>query len=160
MKNIFLIVAILLCGVSSAQTSQTFKKVTATKVVTDSLDVDVITGSFFSQGSYLPTDSTKTNITSLTLDSAFYTKFGNVVTVSGTFTIEPASAAATSFYISLPIGMNVLGDTYYVGGAANAYSVNENGAVIYGTQLRAIIQFRATSTGARVMSYTYSYRLQ
>lgn len=115
----------------------------------------------FQEGVYLPDDSLSTNLTDLTIDSAFYTRVGNIVTVSGTFTASPTTGSGnTFFYMSLPISMQSLGDTYFVGGTFNAYSAQRGGAIIYGSQNRAVFQYQAGGTTTLVFSYTFSYRLR
>lgn len=115
----------------------------------------------FQEGVYLPDDSLSRNLTDLTIDSAFYTRVGNIVTVSGTFTAYPTTGSGnTFFYMSLPISMQSLGDTYFVGGTFNAYSAQSGGAIIYGSQNRAVFQYQAGGTTPLVFSYTFSYRLR
>lgn len=173
MKKLILIAILAIISASvEAQVSPVFRKVTvdtiqarndSSIVFADSIKFsngDALFGGVGS-GKYLPTDSLATNIDAVTIDTAFYYQVGNVVTVSGTLTIDPtAGAAPTFFYMSLPINMRVVGDTYFVGGVFHAYSVDEGGAVVFGTQQRALFQYFDTGTAANVFSYTFSYRLE
>ncbi|TNE80834.1 MAG: hypothetical protein EP332_06340 [Bacteroidetes bacterium] len=114
----------------------------------------------FEQGVYLPTDSASTNIDAITLDSAFYTVVGNVVTVHGNVIIDPtATLSPTYTYINLPV-QTVLGDTYWVSGQANSYQFNEHGAFAYGSSTRVVLQLLPTDTGSRTLSYQFSYRIR
>ncbi len=114
----------------------------------------------FDQGVYLPVDSAESNTDGVVPDTAFYTRVGNVVTVSGVIEIDPTvTLTPTFFYVNLPVfpanwAVNRAGGTF------DAYIVNEGGAVIMAGPTSVLFQYLPTATGANNFSYTYSYRIQ
>jgi len=54
-------------------------------------------------GTYTPTISSTTNVTSSTARQSFYKRIGNIVTVSGVITMYVTANAYTELTISLPI---------------------------------------------------------
>jgi hypothetical protein len=133
---------------------------------TDSILVKASTGQVsampFTQGVYLPVDSAGSNIDGVTPDTAFYSRVGNVVTVSGVVEIDPTTTLTpTFFYMNLPIFQSTT-STNRAGGTFAAYIVNESGAIVTDgtTPTSVLFQFNPTATGANIFSYTYSYRIQ
>lgn len=136
-------------------------KNTPTASVTDNLlninSSGEITATAFSQGVYLPTDSLRTNVTTLTLDSAMYTRVGNLVTVSGVLTIDPTAGGDLSFYLSIPIASNMASP--FVSGNIMSGAILEVGTVLFGTTQKVFVQFVANNTTTS-MTYTFTYRIQ
>lgn len=133
---------------------------------TDSLMTKKSTGQVgamaFTQGVYLPTDSASSNVDVVTLDSAFYTRVGDVVTVSGIFEIDPTTTATpTYFYMSVPINREENGDVFWVSGFANSYQFNEHGAITFESNTnRVIVQFLPTDVNSRFMNFSFQYKIR
>ena len=112
-------------------------------------------------GTYTPAQvSTNTNITSITHVGAQYSRVGDVVTVSGQATVNPASAAAFSIRMSLPINSN-LGSSFELAG----YLRNASGSVeatIFADTANdcAFISGVATATGGTNSYYQFTYRVK
>jgi hypothetical protein len=131
---------------------------------TDSVLVKASTGQVmampFEQGTYSPTDSGSANLDDVTIDTAMYSRIGNIVTVAGAVTLDATTTATTTFfYMSLPIPP-ANWNTNRAGGTFNAYSVNEGGAILMGVPDRVIFQLFPADTGPNVYSYTFTYRIQ
>lgn len=77
----------------------------------------------FSYGTYTPTLTAVSNVAALTPNECQFMRVGNVVTVSGTLSVDPtAGATFTEFGISLPIASN-LASQWQLGGTGGALDV-------------------------------------
>lgn len=92
----------------------------STKIATTAyVDAAVSTGT---SGTYTPTLTNTTNITTSTAHKSQYTRVGNIVTVFGSITIETGSGTTTAMGISLPISSN-LATEYDLNGSAGTTNI-------------------------------------
>lgn len=112
-------------------------------------------------GTYTPTRSAETNLDSnVTMTQAQYLRVGETVTVSGRFTADPTSGAATSFEITLPIASDI-GAIEDVAGVAFCGGIAGQGAEVIGVVANntAKIQWVAVDTTSKVWSFHFSYQV-
>lgn len=110
-------------------------------------------------GTYTPTATNVTNITSSTPNNATYTRVGNVVSVNGTITVTETLAVASQVDISLPVASN-LGAATDLNGVATMDSTASVNMYIKGdaTNDRASIFFTAAGVGqTSTIYYHFSY---
>lgn len=110
-------------------------------------------------GTYTPTLTNVTNITSTTAQNATYTRMGSTVTVYGSFDVTTTLAVASQVDISLPVASNLAAatDLNGMGQAGSAIAAN---AVVSGnsTNDRASINFIGLAvSGAGRIYYSFSY---
>lgn len=121
----------------------------------------VVAGSStIASGTYTPTLTNVTNITSSTADKFQWMRVGNVVTVSGRVNIQNTATGASELGISLPIASDIGATTDCVGSAPGSTSgiLDDVGWVIGdATNNRAAMQSTAVGTGAHDhwVSFTY-----
>jgi len=114
-------------------------------------------------GTYTPTVANQSNITSVSVQAAQYMRVGNVVAVSGECTITPASAAAATFSLSLPVAVTgVLGETHKVAGVCSVPGADiaprVRGSGLAAPQV-AWISDTYPGTSGDVSSYQFTYLL-
>jgi len=114
-------------------------------------------------GTYTPTLTNGTNVSSSTAYTCQYMRVGNVVTVSGRIDVTmTASNTATEISVSLPIVSNFSG-TENLGGTGNGVGANApNGVKIEAdtTNDRATYTFdTGGSGGARKISFSFTYQI-
>lgn len=98
------------------------------------------TNQYIASGTYTPTLTNTTNITSSSASVCQWLRVGNVVTVSGKATVEPTSTGTvTRLGISLPIASGLASSTEL--GGAGTYN---------GTNLRDVVCFAGDATNDRV----------
>ena len=113
-----------------------------------------------SSGTYTPTLTNDTNVSSSSVSGANYSKVGNIVTVSVRGTVHYTSAVTTILKISLPIVSSLNGQ--YSGGVATIQGtgiVHCSGEVGVDSTTEATLLFHATSadyTGIFNVIFTYS----
>lgn len=113
-----------------------------------------------SSGTYVPTISNTTNVTSSSANQCFYTRQGNIVTVYGSASITPTSATNTRFHVSLPPSLPatdfisdadlsgiVSGDQFQYGFAIGSPSLDV-------ADLRALF---TSTTGAYRVTFNFQY---
>jgi hypothetical protein len=115
-----------------------------------------------SSGTYTPTITNVLNVSSSSIPyTCYYSKVGNIVTVSGIIDITPtASGAATSLYLSLPISIGTPSTSKFISGVATS---TNNGAVLgmFGqSYLNAHITYVSTSTFLNEFNFTFTYEVQ
>jgi len=120
-----------------------------------------ITADNLLSGTYTPTLTNGTNVSSSTAYTCQYMRVGNVVTVSGRIDVTmTASNTATEISVSLPIVSNFSG-TENLGGTGNGVGSNSpNGVKIEAdtTNDRATYTFdTGGSGGARKISFSFTY---
>ena len=120
-----------------------------------------ISASNLTSGTYTPTLTNGTNVSSSTAYTCQYMRVGNVVTVSGRIDVTmTASNTATEISVSLPIVSNFSG-TENLGGTGNGVGSNSpNGVKIEAdtTNDRATYTFdTGGSGGARKISFSFTY---
>jgi hypothetical protein len=122
---------------------------------------------YLASGTYTPTLTNQANIASLTSAVCQYIRVGNVVTVTGSVTVDPTTANTFSgFYISIPIASTFTTLTQCSGtavGVINSAAQLPAGGIRADTVAgnRAICQFTCpASVAANVWSFTFSYLVQ
>lgn len=123
--------------------------------VTSPVDAD---GNVFS-GTYTPTLTNTSNISSSTSFSAQYMRVGDVVTVSGAVSVDPVATNNTQLNISLPIASNI--DSAQNLGGTGADNTLTQFSRMYGdsTNNNAILQFIASDLTSRTHSFSFTYRI-
>lgn len=114
-------------------------------------------GSF--SGIYQPIGRLVTNLDGVGCDPTMYTRVGDVVTVSGLFTVNPTAAGLCEGNISLPIKTYPIWD-YQLAGVASAID-NIDHAGIYAdiVNLEARFSWIASVTSQYKMFFTFSYMI-
>lgn len=115
-----------------------------------------------STGTYTPTLTNTTNITSATATTTRWFRIGNMVHVSGRVTITPTSAAtASELQISLPVASNFTNTDQCTGtGASEGVSGQSVGQFLSdATSDQARLLFLANSTGGRFWSFAFDYEV-
>ena len=117
-------------------------------------------GNVFS-GTYTPSLNNTTNIASSTAAVCQYMRVGNVVTVSGTVTIDPTSTGRIVMGFSLPIasaiaGANEVGGTFASSGTT---TVNVGSVTGDATNDRATFDGIANDAASRVYGFSFTYRI-
>jgi len=116
-------------------------------------------------GTYTPTFTPVTNILSgsITGTLAMYTRIGNTVEVSGTFTCTPTLIGNTTFTISLPVASNMT-VSYDLSGqyaSANLVSVGNVGITGNPTTDLATVSFSSLlALGTATVPYNFTYRVK
>jgi hypothetical protein len=124
-------------------------------------NANAVTGTatqYIASGTYTPTLSNISNANSLSGNAAQWLRVGNVVTVSGTFTVTPAVSTAIIIGVTLPIPSNISGNT--LAGAAGLVQGTSVGAgFVFGDSGADAAQVAVTgvSVAASTVSYTFSY---
>lgn len=112
-------------------------------------------------GTYTPTLTNVTNITTSTAFTCQYLVIENTVTVSGKVSVDTAGAGAAELGISLPVASDFTAEEQ-CGGNANTISGTHNGAGILAdaTNDRASMQWNAAGVGgARTWSFSFTYQI-
>jgi hypothetical protein len=120
----------------------------------------LLTGLNVASGSYTATLTNGTNVGSSTFNSAYYTRVGNIVTVTMYITIDPTSTGATDIGISLPVASNLASGNDLIGHGTctqvPAQTVTMGGDT---SNDRANLVFVATDTNAQAFYFTFTYRI-
>ena len=115
-----------------------------------------------SSGTYTPTLTNTTNVTSSTAYVCTYLRVGNTVTVSGRFDIQPTTTALNTLMgLSLPVASNFT-TADQAGGCGIAPGGSSQGAAILSdaTNDRASVQFKAVGTVALIaINFTFTYQV-
>lgn len=116
----------------------------------------------FSSGTFTPTTSNLSNLTSVTPQLAAYLQFGSLCFVFGTFGASVTAAAASGFNFSIPIASTI---TYagQLNGAMANYGTNIRGGSIQGDTgvvRRARFSWNQNGAGGSgSVSYIYAYQV-
>lgn len=118
-------------------------------------------------GTYVPSLTGLLNVSSVTSDTAIWTREGNIVTVYGSLTVAvTANSTSTTLDISLPITSSLNGG-HACWGAGNTLSFGgaDSDAVIHGdaTNHKALLGYFSSSTGTSssiVFNYNFRYQIQ
>lgn len=116
------------------------------------------TRQYVGSGTYTPTLTNVTNVTSSTAAKCQYTRVGNVVTVTGSLSVTPTLAALATIGISLPIASNLALATDCAGAAA-AIGVSMPGSISGDTANDRAQLDTVAAVGANVMYFTFSYEV-
>ena len=118
----------------------------------------------YNSGIYLPTFTGNANVASVSGDTAQWMQIGNIVTVSGTFTVTPTSIVAnpvTTFDISLPVVSTIQRAGMVAGTATNAGIQSQDGEITGNTGTNnAIVTYFALISGSTTWSYQYQYLIR
>jgi hypothetical protein len=112
-------------------------------------------------GTYTPTATSITNISSSTTRKCNWSRVGNIVTVCGSVTITTTTNGLTQLGLSLPITSN-FGTIYEASGNVIATTTNTHYGTVYSNVANdyVVIEFAHTGTpGADDFRYTYSYEV-
>jgi hypothetical protein len=117
-------------------------------------------GNIFS-GTYTPSLTNTTNIASSTAAVCQYMRVGNVVTVSGTVTIDPTATGRIVMGFSLPIASaltaaNECGGTF---ASAGTTTVNVGSITADSTNDRATFDGIANDAASRTYGFSFTYRV-
>lgn len=112
-------------------------------------------------GTYTPTLTNGSTVTSSTANISQYSRVGNIVTVAGQMSITVGSTGANNMGISLPIASNLLAPAD-LSGTANSDSGNLLSNQVEGsaTNDRAVFYFTASVTGTYLITYVFSYEVK
>ena len=112
-------------------------------------------------GTFTPTISSTSNISSYTFLMGRYSRVGNTVTVTFAVNITPTATGDISFHHTLPVAIT---GTFATGAELSgvARSVAQDGGVAYGQDLAnyGLFHGAATSTTATTWNIIYTYTLQ
>jgi len=112
----------------------------------------------FVSGTYTPTVTSTANIQSASATECQYIRVGNVVTMSGSFSIDPISASTTtSIELSLPIASN-FDNISNLGGVARTTFFCEQTAFLSAqtTTDRIDVDFISSASCVLISVYTFS----
>lgn len=137
---------------------------TGTRMVTADSTGKLGTDILPTSGTYTPTATNVTNITSSTPNNTTYQRVGNIVNVTGSITVTTTLAVASQVDVSLPIASNIgaVTDLNGLGDGANGTGGVSLGAYITGdaTNDRASIFFTSVGVGATyTIYYHFSYKV-
>lgn len=112
-------------------------------------------------GTYTPTATNVTNITSSTPNISSYQRVGNIVTVYGTITVTNTLALASEVDVTLPVASNFAAatDLNGIGQSDGTFAVN---TVIKGDAVndRASIYFTGASVGGNgILYFSFQYKV-
>lgn len=116
----------------------------------------------YPSGTYTPVDSANVNLDAASMTTAQYSRAGNVVTVSGQFTVDPTTTLTlTSFDFGLPYS-SAIAQVYEIAGTAVCgASFGESAQISAVVALdKAQVTFIPTSTASMTYSYTFTYIVQ
>lgn len=140
---------------------ETFATLTAGTTPTFDLGAGTtIGGKALLSGTYTPTRTNVTNITSSTVQDAQYIRFGPIVAVSGRCTIDPTSASvATELGLTLPFASTTGLFTMISGvcNSSNGVSISAGVEADISNNRAAIRYINTTETASKNFHYVYIY---
>ena len=118
------------------------------------------TNQYIASGTYTPSLTALSNVTSSVVAVCQYMRVGNVVTVSGRINVTPTATATTSnFLLSLPIA-STIANTSNLGGTG-AFDTNAviNSVSIIGNvgNNKAYFQFISSGTSSTPLAFSFTY---
>lgn len=115
-------------------------------------------------GAYTPTTSNNANVSSLTVNPAFWMQIGDIVTVTGNYTMTAASApGTTSFRVTLPVARvsNFSSDAECQGPISVRAPGGGRVVSVSGTQQCELSVYTSTGwAGSAIHSYHFSYSIR
>lgn len=119
------------------------------------------TNQYVASGTYTPTLTGVTNVAASTARKCQWIRVGNVVSVSGSFDIDPTAAAATALGISLPIASNLALATDLGGTMAGDSSAAIEAGAIRGDAAndRAEVTYTAVNVANHTCSFSFQYEV-
>ena len=122
----------------------------------------VTDGNVFS-GTYTPTLTNQTNISSSTAGVCQYMRVGNVVTVSGQVSITATASGDVVMRVSLPVASNFAGTSQLAGmftqNAGNSTVSIVGGCAADATNDVARFRFNAPNTDAAIFNFHFTYQV-
>jgi hypothetical protein len=114
------------------------------------------------QNTYTPTLTGVSNVTGSTARLCYWTRVGDIVSVSGAFGLDPTAVSVfTQLDISLPVA-SAISDAYQVAGVAFSEALLGMGARIYGEAANdraSVAGVIGTDATNHDWSFTFSYRV-
>jgi SPRY domain len=110
---------------------------------------------------YIPTAQIVSNLGSVTPNTAFYQRVGDIIHVWGSSGINVTTISLdTEFNLTLPIASNLgsLARVTLCGTSVSTGAIQSSAVINDGTSNKATFKFSATGTGATVMTYSYAYK--
>lgn len=109
-------------------------------------------------GTYTPTFTNVTNLTSSTAEVTMYTRIGNIVTVTGLLSVTPTATGLIELRMSLPVASALTAPEQLQGPATNQDNLAGH---VAGDETNDAAMFRwiATGTTARQFRFTYTYQV-
>jgi hypothetical protein len=110
----------------------------------------------YDQGVYLPTATTGTNVTNITVDTAMFVRQQGFVSVSATVQITTnTDSTASSFDLSIPITSNFANTANLIGVVSNV-----SGTILANVANdRATVNFTSTTAGTETLTIEFRYRI-
>ena len=111
-------------------------------------------------GTYTPTLTNVLNLSASSAQVCFWSRNGDVVTVSGVVNVDPVAAGATVLALTLPLASSFL-TTYQCAGVAASAGVAGLVAAITADAVndRALLSWVAVDVAAQDLSFTFQYRI-
>ncbi len=111
-------------------------------------------------GTYTPTFTIVTNLDSVIGDPAMFYRVGDIITVTGNFTVDATANANVRFRMSLPISTS-FSNTFELSGltATQADSVKANRVIADTTNNEADFLLVNTGTGPDSKTFILTYRV-
>lgn len=149
--------------IDGATTLTLFKQYGKVRIKCDGSNWYVIEGPV-EYGTYTPTVSASTNVSSSTIQQHFWKRIGSIVSVSGRFDVTATSSAntATSITLTLPLASNFTDSTDCAGSGVGEFKTDEArevNAQISGDVTNDGIQaqYAARNSGAQAVYYSCQY---
>jgi len=121
---------------------------------------NVITSGINDSGTYTPTLTNVSNVTSSTAGLCFYQRIGNIVNVTGYMSLTPTTNGLnTTVRVSLPIASNFTSATNLHGLFIQANQDNVSFVEADTTNDTMTLTFTAGSIGSRGLSFTFQYEI-
>ncbi len=109
----------------------------------------------FEWGTYTPTYSSESNISTLSISDAQFIRVGNVVTVSGKMEIEEAGTGDTWFRMTIPIA-SASANTYEAGGTCVGVD-GDAGLINMRDPDKVEILYKCTEAASAVWAFHFTY---
>lgn len=110
-------------------------------------------------GTYTPTLTNVTNISSNTSYQCQYIRVGNVVTVSGAVSITATATGSVQLGISLPVASNIGGSNTCAGTSNNASGAYPGSVYGDGTNKRAQVNIANHPTSSLLHYFSFTYQV-
>lgn len=117
------------------------------------------TNQYIASGTYTPTLTNVSNVSSSSANVCQWIRVGNVVQVSGSCLVNPVGSAISQLDVSLPIASTIAGTTSLGGVGSSVSGTNTLAATIAASasQNRASCRWYDGSSGNRLFTFTFSY---
>ena len=114
-----------------------------------------ISGQTLEAGSYTPTLANVANTSARTAEACYYTRVGNLVTVSGSCQVDPiAGATLTRITITLPIASNL---SSYLQLKGVAFGDTAQGGTLYGDSTSDVAELAFVSVGTANLGINFIF---